>query len=368
MREGLLLRENGCYLLDRARLNEPCDFHRIRLDRMVRVLANELEAVRPAASILSRCVNLPGGRIGPRVSEALRAQERCRFSQEQQDSPSDDPQEARSGGEPFFLKARGSRRGVVLVHGYLSSPWQMEPMAGFLRRFGWNVYAVRLPGHGTSSHHLEDVRWEQWLRSVTRGCAVLRQHCDSISLVGFSLGGILALLAAARAENPIDAVVSINAPFKLRDRRAWLVHPILAWHRTLARLGVRRERRRIENQSESPDLNYSDHALESVRELRRAVQACRRELPDLRAPVLLMQATHDPVADPAGAHRALRRLGSQHAVLSEPVDDRHLIVCDAGSCSTFSEIVRFLDAHAAADSPRRGRLMRRRGPARARAS
>ena len=51
-------------------------------------------------------------------------------------------------GTPFLLNGRKSAVGIVLVHGYLSCPEQMRPLAERLHDAGYNVYVVRLDGHG----------------------------------------------------------------------------------------------------------------------------------------------------------------------------------------------------------------------------
>ena len=72
---------------------------------------------------------------------------------------------------------------------------------------------------------LARTRWQDWLVSVEEALAILRAVCDRVVLIGQSMGGMVALLSAARYS--IDGVVVISTPyareddFRLRTVRLW---------------------------------------------------------------------------------------------------------------------------------------------------
>jgi esterase/lipase len=80
--------------------------------------------------------------------------------------------------------------GVVLCHGYLSLPAQMNNLAVHLHKLGMNVYVVRLKGHGTVPSDISKVTMEDWRRSFDRAYAVMSAYCRKVVVGGFSLGGI----------------------------------------------------------------------------------------------------------------------------------------------------------------------------------
>ncbi len=343
LKEGVISQEDGALVVNRAALSQSHEFHTIRLEKMTQVLANELEPVRPAIASVRRHVNLSALQLRRETSRALRAAEDEAFERDYQ--AAFDPEESKpmSFGEPFHLEARRPSAGVLLVHGYLSSPLQVRPLGEFLHERGSSVYAVRLPAHGTAPDQLTKVRWQQWMEAVARGHALLRQRCETIVAVGFSLGGTLSLLLAARLGEALDGVVSINAPLVLRDRRAIFIGPLLGFNGAMRRVGLSDAHFQLSNEeTESPEINYPTDYLHGLRELRRASGACRRRLPAVTAPALLIQSMDDPLVAPVSGRRALARLGSSDKVLSELPFDRHLILRGPGSAGVFEAVAKFV--------------------------
>ncbi|NBD35424.1 MAG: alpha/beta fold hydrolase [Chloroflexi bacterium] len=109
---------------------------------------------------------------------------------------------------PFFYP--GGERGVLLVHGYLTSPQEMRPLGAYLADSGLTVLGVRLAGHGTHIDAMDTVTWRDWVRSVEEGLARLRQTCTHVSLVGLSMGAALALYVAA--QTPVERLILYAPP------------------------------------------------------------------------------------------------------------------------------------------------------------
>jgi len=90
-----------------------------------------------------------------------------------------------------------SPRGVaVLLHGLTDSPYSMLATAQTLAGAGYNVVAVRMPGHGFAVSGLLQAHWEDWTAAVRIGIrhAIERPGAEqSLLLVGYSNGGLLAV-------------------------------------------------------------------------------------------------------------------------------------------------------------------------------
>lgn len=73
-------------------------------------------------------------------------------------SVSESQMELYNNGRPHLLKSNDSGEqgdtGVLLVHDYLSCPGEMIPFARALHSNGFTVYLPRLPGHGTAPENL----------------------------------------------------------------------------------------------------------------------------------------------------------------------------------------------------------------------
>ena len=110
--------------------------------------------------------------------------------------------------EPFFFP--GGEPGVLLIHGFLTAPGEMRPLGQYLAAAGMTVSGIRLRGHGTQPEDLAKVSWRDWLADVDAGFTELRRHCAQVCIAGLSLGGALALHAAAH--NSVARVVTFSAP------------------------------------------------------------------------------------------------------------------------------------------------------------
>jgi esterase/lipase/1-acyl-sn-glycerol-3-phosphate acyltransferase len=341
--EGVLSRENGSYVIDRAALTESHGFHDIRVKKMVQVIANELEPIRSAVGIVRHAVNLDGGDLAARLSRSIREHSRHRFQREYERWHSPGISKPPDYGEPFLLPARRPVAGVVLAHGYLASPEQMRPLAEHLHHHGCTVYGVRLDGHGTSPEHLNEITWHGWMESMIEAHAVIRHHCDRVIVGGFSLGAILATLLAARPGTEVHGLFTVNAPLKLRNRLTPLVPAVVHLDTVLRALRSRRDVTRRRNESENPEINYEEDYLRGVRELRRAVSACMARLGDVTAPTLVVQSDDDPVVAPASAEILRRGLGSSSRAIVRLPGQRHVIVRGEGSGALFTRILTFLE-------------------------
>ncbi len=120
-----------------------------------------------------------------------------------------------------FDHGRRMPRAAVLLHGLTASPTQFAEFGRLLFARGYNVFVPRLPHHGHDDR-LTDALGRltaEELEDLTRDCVeIARGMGDSVRVVGFSLGGLLAAWAAQFLE--IDAAVAV-APFL---DLSWLPH------------------------------------------------------------------------------------------------------------------------------------------------
>jgi pimeloyl-ACP methyl ester carboxylesterase len=114
------------------------------------------------------------------------------------------PVHAATGGRAH---ARGGRL-AVFVHGagldHTVWSWQSR----WLAFRGWNVLAIDLPGHGGSAGiPLTDIgAMAQWLLAV-----IMAAGAESATVIGHSMGSLIALEAAALAPSRIDGLVLIGS-------------------------------------------------------------------------------------------------------------------------------------------------------------
>jgi pimeloyl-ACP methyl ester carboxylesterase len=98
-----------------------------------------------------------------------------------------------------------SEAGLVLVHGAGMGAWIWDPLVASLGR---PALAVDLPGHGSEAIPRRDVRMQAAVTAVAEAAAGWDDR--ALVLVGHSLGGVVALGAAARLPARTRAVVLVG--------------------------------------------------------------------------------------------------------------------------------------------------------------
>lgn len=260
-----------------------------------------------------------------------------------------------SAHQPFFCP--GGRGAALLIHGFPGSPAEMRPLSKVIHARGWTTQGLLLPGLGAQIAQLERHRNSDWTEAVTRALAELRRSHSPIVLIGYSVGGSLALHAAVHQR--VEAVVLL-APF-WRMSSCWvdLVWPVIARMRPRIQLmkqldfsapEVRATLQRMFGAIDLDDpsvqerirgLSLPARSISEVRELgRRAFRGAAK----LNLPITAIQGSRDPVALPARTQHLLRRLPS--GTRYHEVDAGHdLINPEAPSWAAISHhVTNFLDA------------------------
>ncbi len=242
-----------------------------------------------------------------------------------------------AGMQPFFLP--GGEPGVLLIHGFLTSPGEMRGLGEHLAAAGMTVLGLRLSGHGTQPEDLVGVRWQDWVQDVERGMASLRRHCERIGLVGLSLGGALALYVAAH--DSVARVVACSTPDGTLFQRGvfGFARAASLWLRFLPKIGsdVR------DPAARRAHFTYRRIPLAAVAELPPLLRATQAVLPQVRAPALLVQASRDQMVPRRTAVRIAARLGGPSQIFYAPRGG-HTVLVDYDREPVFRTICHWLDS------------------------
>ncbi|WP_106494795.1 alpha/beta hydrolase [Lentibacillus sp. Marseille-P4043] len=88
--------------------------------------------------------------------------------------------------------------GCLIIHGYTGGPYEVEPLAAYLREnTSWHIEVPTLPGHGRKLA-LKNVSHKKWLHAAEKALKQLHEKYDQIYLIGFSMGGMIASYLAAK--------------------------------------------------------------------------------------------------------------------------------------------------------------------------
>lgn len=133
--------------------------------------------------------------------------------------------QAQGGGVSIAKQSRltiGSREdeAVILLHGFMASPWEVASVADELASRGYTVFAPLLRGFGEGAREanasMRRAGVGAWREDLAAQITALTQCYPKVSLVGFSLGAMVLtdwMLAEPEAAQTKVASVALLSPF-----------------------------------------------------------------------------------------------------------------------------------------------------------
>jgi carboxylesterase len=200
------------------------------------------------------------------------------------------------GAEPY--SAAGHSRGALVLHGFTGNPQSMRGLALALADAGLTVELPLLPGHGTDIADMVPTRWDDWSAAAEAAYAELSARCESVALVGLSMGGTLAVWLAERHPE-IAAMVLVNPLILPPDAETVaLIDAMIEGGDELAP-GVGSDIA----QEGSVESAYAELPLRAVRSLFVGASEVAAGLGDVTCPVLLFSSAQDHVVAPESGDR-----------------------------------------------------------------
>ncbi|HEX5262240.1 MAG TPA: alpha/beta fold hydrolase [Phenylobacterium sp.] len=242
------------------------------------------------------------------------------------------------------FRVRGDgRRGVLLLHGLTGAPGEMKAVGRVLHRRGFDLSAPLLAGHGGTESDLLKTGWRDWVASAREAYLKFAREVDEVYVAGICAGGAIGLeLCAEFPEIRGAAVYSM-----LFEYDGWNMPKIttgapviqaVANLPLLRRLsfvqphpyGLKDERLRTMAaqalQSMIPGA-LERMPLGCMHQLYRLARHVERVAPNVRAPVLIVHAREDDMADLRNAYRLRDALGGPSEVFVLE-DSYHMVHVD----------------------------------------
>lgn len=325
--------EKACYVLD-DKLIKDFEIDEIRTENLIAVYANEISPLKAVTTLIESSIT--------HVDEiSARQFARFRFNDQEITTEWDKKQfnkakfdeinqQQTATADPnwFFLKApKEPASAVLLIHGFLAGPAEMRSLGDRLHAQGHHVLGVRLRGHGTSPWDLRDRNWHEWLDSVTRGYDIIKAFSQSIHIVGFSTGGLLALMQASlHPHKKIKSVTSVSAPVDFKNKNLKFV-PLLHHANRFARIiksdGIMTFQ---PNDTEHPEVNYQHIPVRALYQLQQMIDQLMGEPLKINARLHLIQSKDDPVVEPSSVESLYQHIEAKDKSITMIEADRHGIV------------------------------------------
>lgn len=254
--------------------------------------------------------------------------------------------------EPFSPFSLGSgERGVLLVHGFTGSPFEVRLLGEDLAARGFAVDGVRLAGHAVharsralATRALAQTTWHDWYRSASDAVDRLRGRTAGrrVAVAGLSMGGLLALELARQRPSELAAICVMSAPL-------WLPPQAEKFSRVMARLPLLRRAalpKIAGSDIRDPEMKRRNHdavpragmplpALASLVELGAHL---RDKLGDVTTPTLLVHSERDHTVPYACMDAIAHRLGTREYRKVTLHESYHVITLDLERDQVFAAV------------------------------
>lgn len=190
--------------------------------------------------------------------------------------------------EPFYLSGE-SRIGCLLIHGFTGSPKEMRWLGEYLQQKSISVLAPRLCGHATKISDMRRSNWEDWYLSVLDSYHLIRHQVKYLFVIGLSMGGVLASIAAANLT--VDGLVTLATPTSIpeKDWRLNFIRPI-----SLIIKNIKKGKPDWKNpEAEKDHVHYPLQPTRSIAELKDLFVLMDSSLPRIKVPSLHIHSTAD---------------------------------------------------------------------------
>lgn len=175
--------------------------------------------------------------------------------------------------------------GCLLIHGYTGGAAELEPLILHLQKHtDWEILVPILPGHGEYLD-LGAVRYEDWMETAEKALQSLVNRHETIHVIGFSMGGLIAAYLAAHYK--IERLVLLAAAGKFL--------PIGQMTQDLLQFSMEAMKGQLQNDRYFGVLYEKAKAITWRTNLQflQLVQIGRRSLVHVSAPVLIAQGMRD---------------------------------------------------------------------------
>ena len=241
----------------------------------------------------------------------------------------------------WFAQGSGANKevGILLVHGFTGSPASMRPWAEYLNQRGYTVKVPLLPGHGTTPHDLNLVKWQEWPAKVESDLQELLRTCRKVFICGLSMGGGTTLNIATRYSKDLAGIILVNPMIHVK-----FVPHQLAW--AISRFQKMRDS--VGDDIKRPGLTeYGYDALPAVGvyELLKMLHYTRKRLHDVTAPMLLFHSVDDHTLPVTNTEIVMKGVGSRQKQRIELVNSYHVATLDYDQEVIFENSRLFIESH-----------------------
>lgn len=345
IKDNIIKIQNDLYFIEKKILLNSHTHHTIRLKNILKVILNEIQINEKVTNIVKTLCNKKNDEIDLELLLLLIEEEKQEFEQDYKIASNNKDLKAKDIGQAFHLFNKDSNTCVITIHGFSSTPKEVEQLAKFLNTKDLNVYAPRLAGHGTIPEDLKNTLWQDWYKSVSRAITIASLQYEKVYVLGFSTGGLLALLSTKKCFVEFQGIICINAALHLNDIRIKTLLPALSFWNDIVKAFNEDEyaKEYVENIAENPEINYDKFYIDAIEQLNILMHKTQKNLEKIKSPILIIQSKDDPVVNPSSAYEIYEKIQSENKTIKIIDSSKHVIIKGKKTKELYNLIYKFIN-------------------------
>jgi carboxylesterase len=226
--------------------------------------------------------------------------------------------------------------GCLLIHGFTGGPYEVEPLADYLKeRTQWEIAVPTLPGHGETLA-LRGIKHAAWIEHAEEELKELTSTCEKVYVIGFSMGGLIASYLSVKYE--VEKLVLLSAAAYYINYRQ-LAKEIV----NLIKEGL--QGKILENELYNRyKFKMTNTPILSAYEFKKVVRIARPLLKEVNIPTFIAQGEIDGIVPPKSAQYIYETISSEEKNLFYSPKAKHLICHSEDKHELFGEIYHFLQS------------------------
>lgn len=245
-----------------------------------------------------------------------------------------------SGSEPFVYKGKRDTA-CLMIHGFTSTPQTMRELAEVLQKSGFSCYAPLLPGHGTHVDELNKTSWNELEESISEHLLEVSRRYKKVVLVGESSGGTIAARLAARYPSKVAGVISVGGAFLFPIDK--VIRTLMPVYKYLKPIQKKVKVADVFDRSALHDrVAYSHVPSHAFHDLLKYAQKAIRDLPKVKAPLLVLHARQDHTISPRSVQLLKKETRSKYKKIIWYPKSYHNLLIDLEKQRVFKDINKFV--------------------------
>ncbi|MBL7685788.1 MAG: alpha/beta fold hydrolase [Deltaproteobacteria bacterium] len=232
------------------------------------------------------------------------------------------------------------RLGVLVLHGFTTHISTLEGLKPALDSLAVKYSFPVLRGHGTHFSDLKGVTYLDWLADAEQALKELLKKVDRVIVVGYSMGGLIALQLGIRYPDKILGLVTVAAALKFTDPLVGissLMGRVIPYWKAPVDFADKKQAAKCKNYKWFPVKTFAslyDLSLKTI-----------EDLPKFKLPILIIHSKKDRVIAPKSAEMIYQKIGSKQKSILWFLESGHEMMLDLERKKVFEAISHFIKTY-----------------------